>query len=183
MKNDELYLQEGDVIKLKKGMKVYTKIPEMFVYSNALTSKKIVSNQPVIVGEILKNVTDISCAVSHVIERTIKAFESEGFVANLNAISTFVGQNIDDPIPAEFIIEEGEFVVVKTNLEGGGIAMFHDEYSDGHRAYCKRLKNGIYDPDGQEVNFYQSGGFTAMIADIKPSRKMKKTESYSLQFE
>lgn len=172
------YLQEGDVILLKKGMKVYAEIPEMFVFSNRLTSKEL-RQHDIVVGEKYENNTDISKAVSNVIKYVIDGFDREGFVINFNTVNAFVRENIDQPEHEEFIVEEGGFVVVKTNWEGGGAAMFHDVYPDGHRVYCQRLKNGIYDPDGQEVNFYQSGGFTAMIKDIKPICKLKKSTAFN----
>ena len=63
-----------------------------------------------------------------------------------------------------FVIEEGEFIVIRTSYEGGGTGMgLHDVYPDGHRVYCKKLKDGKYDADGIEINFYQSGCFTAII--------------------
>lgn len=65
----------------------------------------------------------------------------------------------------------GKYVVTKTAFEGGGKAMWNDEYPDGHHVYCRRmLEEGKL---GEEVTFYQSGAFTAMITDIKPVGKVE----------
>lgn len=67
----------------------------------------------------------------------------------------------------------GRYIVTKTAMEGGGQGGHgpHDVYPNGHRVYCVSVDN---DPK-QEVNFYQSGAFTAMITDIKPVGKAVRT--------
>ena len=57
----------------------------------------------------------------------------------------------------------GEYVVVKTNFDGGGTGHGpHDVYPDGHHVFCQRVTDGI------KIDFYQTGCFTAMIKSIKP---------------
>lgn len=67
---------------------------------------------------------------------------------------------------------EGRYVVIKTTLDGGGTGMGpNDIYPDGHHVWCKKmLKDGQL---GEEVDFYQSGSFTAMIEEIKPVGKVE----------
>lgn len=68
----------------------------------------------------------------------------------------------------EYAHMRGEYVVLATNLKGGGTGHSkHDVYPDGHHVSCQS-KNGKH-----KVNFYQTGSFTAMIEDIKPIGKVK----------
>lgn len=73
----------------------------------------------------------------------------------------------------EFI---GEYVVTKTNMGGGETRYPNDSYPNGWHVTAKKLKDGKYDLKGKEVNFYQTGFFTAMIkpGEVKPIRKMKQ---------
>jgi hypothetical protein len=67
----------------------------------------------------------------------------------------------------------GEYVVDRTSFSGGsegGGMNGHDDYPDGHHVYCKRLEDQTI-----EVDFYQSGCFTAMIEKIKPVGKATRT--------
>jgi len=70
----------------------------------------------------------------------------------------------------------GEYVVADTAFDGGGTGHGpHDVYPSGHHVFAQKLAdNGSYDPDGIQVDFYQSGCFTAMIEDVKVVRKMKR---------
>jgi len=68
---------------------------------------------------------------------------------------------------------EGEYIVTRTALQGGGQRGLHDSYPDGHYVVCKQLKDGVYDEDGLEISFYQSGCFTVEIPYIRTLRKMK----------
>lgn len=56
----------------------------------------------------------------------------------------------------------GKYVVYKTSFGGGSSS---DGYPDGHHVFCESLD------DGQKIDFYQSGCFTAMIEDIQPIGK------------
>jgi hypothetical protein len=166
-------LKEGDVILLKNGNVVYTKIPEMFVYSNRKTSKKPVSDI-VVIGMKYCNDTDITGNIMNVASGVVERFGYEGISLSMEDATKFVMSKIKQPKEEEFIIDEGEFVVVKTEYGGGGTGMGdRDVYPNGHRVYCRRLKEGKFDENGTEISFYQTGCFTAMITDIKPIRKLK----------
>lgn len=72
-----------------------------------------------------------------------------------------------------------EWVVLHTEMSGGGTGHGpHDVYPDGHRVKARRLRpDGTYDPDGQEIGFYQSGCFIGMVEPDKVTitRQMKQT--------
>jgi hypothetical protein len=64
----------------------------------------------------------------------------------------------------------GKYIVVKTTMDGGGSGHgFNDSYPDGHHVFCKKVDDKI------EIDFYQSGCFSAMIKDIEPIGKAKLT--------
>ncbi|PZT57359.1 hypothetical protein [Paenibacillus silvae] len=72
----------------------------------------------------------------------------------------------------------GDYVVVNTEFSGGGYGHgMNDYYPNGHRVFCKKLNNQQWDANEIEVNFYQTGSFTAMIQDILPVRKMSMSFS------
>ena len=107
-------LQEGDVIQIKEGHKIYAKVPEHFVYSNKQGSFKLTTG--------------------------------------------------DIKVGGDFAYFEGKYIVVKTNMEGGGSGHGpNDIYPDGHRVYCVKASD-----ESVKINFYQSGCFTSMIPNIKP---------------
>lgn len=62
----------------------------------------------------------------------------------------------------------GRYVVTGTSYEGGGTGMgSHDVYPDGHYVKAEKLETSDRD-HRTKVSFYQTGCFTAMIADIRP---------------
>lgn len=62
----------------------------------------------------------------------------------------------------------GTYVVYKTANDGGGCGMGpNDVYPDGHHVFAER-------DDGERVDFYQTGAFTAMIEDIQPIGKAER---------
>jgi hypothetical protein len=76
----------------------------------------------------------------------------------------------------------GDYVVVDARMDGGSNGG-NDDYSDGWHVTAKKLGSmslgeGKYNPDGFEINFYQSGCFTCMMPDVKVRRKMKKVEYF-----
>ena len=97
----------------------------------------------------------------------------EGHVINLENGMCVYGNNREIKIGKTH--KAGEYVVIKTAFDGGGTGHGpHDIYPNGHHVFCKALKNGKYDENGSEVNFYQSGCFTCELPDIEPIRKLKK---------
>lgn len=86
-----------------------------------------------------------------------------------------VGTAEDDKAVVRKKKDAPEFVVVKTQMTGGGTGHGpHDVYPDGHEVTIRQLKkDGTYDDEGQAYRFYQSGAFNCMITDVAPTRKMK----------
>lgn len=72
---------------------------------------------------------------------------------------------------------DAEFVVTSAGMSGGGTGHGpHDVYPDGWGVRAKRLRpDGSYDPDGEQVFFYQSGCFTNVLDDARKVREMKMT--------
>lgn len=165
-------LKVGDVINLTNGMKVYAMIPEMFVYSNRKTSRELTVDV-ITIGEIYKNNTNIDKDINKLISDIIDEFNSNGFNISKEDVGEFVLSKIKQPKEETFAVYGGEFIVTKTILDGGSNYNDRDYYPDGHRVYCQQLINGSYHEDAIEVNFYQTGCFTAMIENIKPVRKLK----------
>lgn len=164
-------LKEGDVINLTAGMSVYSQIPSKFVYTNAKFSDDLTETD-LIIDEKYINDVEVDENINNIATRIMNAFGSENADISLEASLNFVNSNIKKPTQEEFSIASGEFLVVKTENAGGGSGGT-DYYTDGHRVYCKRLNNGSFDEKGTEVNFYQTGCFTAMIENITPIRQMK----------
>jgi hypothetical protein len=166
-------LRQGDVIKLKKGMDVYALIPEMFVIDNRRFSKELIKHE-VKIGKVYKNPTKVKDQINEIIKDVKEAFSYQGYNLQIKDAEKFVTSKVKTPKSETFEIEEGEYLVTKTSNDGGGMGMGpHDTYSNGHHVFCKKLNKGKFDKDAVEVNFYQTGAFTAMIRDIKVIRKMQ----------
>lgn len=165
-------LKVGDVINLTDGMKVYAMIPEMFVYSNRKTSRELTVDV-ITIGKIYKNDTNIDKDIDNLISNIINEFNTYGFNILEEDVREFALSKIKQPKAETFILHGGEFVVTKTLLDGGSDYNDRDYYPDGYRVYCQKLIDGSYHEDAIEVNFYQTGCFTAMIEAIKPIRKLK----------
>ena len=70
----------------------------------------------------------------------------------------------------------GRYVVEHAALEGGGTAHGpHDRYPDGWHIRARKLKaDGSYDPHGVEIEFYQSGAFTAVNEKVPVVGKLHR---------
>ena len=172
------FLKEGDVIYLENGMKVYGNIPEKFVYSNKKKSNAVTHHEAVI-GKVLTNDTDITEDVEGLVKDIRHAFDFRlGIQITKVEAKEMIGKKVNMPKASTFCLQGGEFLVVKSSLEGGGTGMGpHDIYPDGHHVTCKRLNiDGTYNEDGEEISFYQSGSFTSMITkdEIQPIRTLSK---------
>ena len=94
-----------------------------------------------------------------------KTLLKEGNVIELTGEHTvyLVGRSSAIRLTGEYAHLQGEYVVIHTELSGGGQGHGkNDYYPNGHRVECfsKDTKHKVY--------FYQTGSFTAMIEDIKP---------------
>ncbi len=71
-----------------------------------------------------------------------------------------------------------EYVVIRTNMQGGRFGYGPSEVypPDGWNVRAQRLAaDGTFDPQGEVIEFYQSGAFTNMARDLEVVRKMKQT--------
>ena len=72
---------------------------------------------------------------------------------------------------------DAEYVVIRAVMEGGGTGHGpHDVYPDGWHIHARRLdSDGKYNPEGEEIRFYQSGAFTCMVPEVEVVRTMQMT--------
>jgi hypothetical protein len=134
----------GDVFDLKPGHKVYVRMEERFVYFNRPGSRQI-AQATVQVGEKWAEFTD---------PRVVVFSDNPPEVLDTGALV-------------------GRYVVTQTALDGGGQAT-DGAYPNGWHVTAKKLApDGTWDPQGMEVNFYQSGCFTAMIENVSPVGRME----------
>lgn len=150
-------LQKNDVIRLEKGMTVYAEVPSRYFFDPFSTEKK---SQVVIIGKEYRrqvpNQDTIIFEIHKKIESTIPVTyeQVEDFVEGLGLDMK------EDSFDSS--IFEGEYEVDFAVSDGGGST--HDGgYPNGWHVFCHKKDNPEI-----EVNFYQSGCFTAMIPEIKP---------------
>jgi hypothetical protein len=155
-------LKEGDVIFLKRGMKVHAWIPEKFVRENSKLSKEL-TRSVVEVGKYFAKKPDVTRDIEMLANDIVKSFESKlGLKIKAADATVFITSKLPAIKTDSYILDEGEFVVISTAMEGGSTG--HDAYPDGHHVFCKRLNaDGSYNDNGTEINFYQSGCFTGTI--------------------
>ena len=174
-------LKKGNVIRLEKGMRVYAPIPIKFIYSNRRISNEL-NREAVEVGKVYNNHKNfeetIEDSINSMVEDIQELFLDNDIKIEESKIANFVKSNIPEQKKDQFILEEGEFLVTKTTVDGGGTGHgIFDIYPDGYHVFCKALKNGKYDPNGVEIDFYQSGSFSCVITDLEPiplyERKLK----------
>lgn len=178
------FLKVGDVIELKKGMKVYAEVPSHFIFENRHLSNRLTSHD-VEIGNVFDNTHTLDAQTDRLINKIMgrihEEFASEELkIVDSAKLANHVRENIPKQSITKLTIPEGEYVVVNTELDGGGRS-HNDVYPDGHRVYCKKLLfDGRYDDKGFEVNFYQSGSFTAMIepVDLEVVRKLSMSVSF-----
>lgn len=180
-------LKEGNVIILGAGTRVYAEIPEMFVYSNTKLSSELTSAE-VEIGYIYNNQDtlddDKKMSTDEIVREIAVAFDRQRVpLTDLTKAYEFVRSQMPVIPSKTFMLPEGEYLVIKTEMTGGGSG-HNDTYPDGHNVTCKKLDvDGKYDDNGVEVSFYQSGSFTIMIEpeeiEVVRNVKITRTISYS----
>lgn len=150
-------LQRHDVIRLEKGMKVYAEVQSRYFYDPFSTETK---RHDVIIGKKYNRDVPSLCKIISEIHDKIKSTipvtygDVEKFVEGLNldmAEDTF-----------DSSVFEGEYEVYCAVYDGGSPT--HDGgYPNGWHVFCQKKDNPEI-----EVDFYQTGCFTAMIPEIKP---------------
>lgn len=159
-------LQEGDIITLKAGMKVYAGIPEMFVYANRKFSNQLATTD-VTIGTVLSRKEEDATSEVEGIKDKIKDLLFKTTVSDIDSkVENFIsGLNLDcSEKKFDTSKYEGRYQVCATAYEGGGCASPNkgDTYPNGHHVFCQKI-----DDPSIVVNFYQTGAFTAMITDIE----------------
>jgi len=167
-------LKVGDIVFLENGMTVYGNVPEKFVTSNRRFSNEL-TKIDVVIGKILHNETRVLNNMESIVSGIIHSFEYQGAIVSTEDAMEFVMSKVKKPVPEIFVISQGKYLVTKSISDGGSTAMFKDVYPDGHHVFCKAMNGDSYDENGTEVNFYQTGCFTAMIPNITPIGTMKLT--------
>lgn len=72
---------------------------------------------------------------------------------------------------------KGDYIVYKTNLEGGGKGYrFNDNYPNGHCVYCIKANN-----NNIKMKFYQTGCFTAMMPNMRPVGRADIETKYTVK--
>ena len=154
-------LKEGDVIRLEKGVTVYASLPENLVYRGAPFSEKIVRAK-VELGEILCREEQTEEAV---MAQVVDALKKRGSYDAAEADSIQVKTAERLVFDTSSLV--GEYKVISTTCDGGGTQngpnARGERYPDGHHVFCKKTSEPY-----TEVDFYQTGCFTAMIVDIEP---------------
>ncbi|ADO59798.1 hypothetical protein [Paenibacillus polymyxa] len=171
---EKCFLQVGDVFVVKEGMKVNAEVPSKFIFSNCRmpnTTRKT----KIVIGSLLKNKMDVEATAHELKKKIVDSIASVcGAVANPMAVQHLVSSVINsyEEETLDTTIFCGEYLVVNTTFDGG--CGGHDPYPNGHHVFCRKLKDGKYDPNGSQIDFYQSGSFTALITpeSVQPIRKM-----------
>lgn len=151
-------LQRGDIIRLEPGMKVYADMPNMFRGGAFFDTDPC--HHDVIIGQVYKkeatSLQNLIQQISDKIGRIVPASEQQ--------ISAFVESlNLDlEEKTFDASVYAGEYKVIFAISDGGGHC--HDgDYPNGWHVFCQKV-----DDPSVEVDFYQTGCFTAMIENIQP---------------
>ena len=151
-------LQRGDIIRLEPGMKVYADMPSMFRGGSIFDTDPC--HHDVIIGQVYKkkatSVQELSQKISDRIGCIVPASDQQ--------ISAFVESlNLDlEEKTFDASVYAGEYTVIFSISDGGGHCQDGD-YPNGWHVFCQKV-----DDPSVEVDFYQTGCFTAMIENIKP---------------
>lgn len=154
-------LQRGDVIKLEPGMKVYADVPSMFRGGTFFDTRN--HHSDIVIGKVYKKPAKTIQALAKEIFGRIKYLvpvsqeQVETFVKDLNL--DLEERHFDTSIYA------GEYEV-HFAVYNGGSSTYDGGYSNGWHVFCHKVAN-----PSMEVDFYQTGCFTAMIPDITPINK------------
>ena len=177
-------LEEGDVFEIEKGMNIYASIPEKFIYNNKLLSNKKTNTHIVVGKKFINSFSDKE--LKPLLDTLTKKVQGEftyifGEIISKKEMFKILLPTFEKIKP---ILKKrktfntssliGEYVVIKTSYEGGGTGHGPgDVYPDGHRVIATKLQNGKWKKEGEEISFYQSGCFTAMINPMQIALKRK----------
>ena len=164
-------LKDGDVIFLSNETCVLGNIKEKFLEGCRPLSNNVI-NTTIKIGKKYIACSRLKQELKYLITDIIEEINSSlGVSIPETEVFEFTKKHIGILKEETFIIEEGEFVVTK--IESGGYNSDRS-YRDGSKTFCKRLKNGVYDPNGAEVSFYQGGCYVCVIDNLVPIRTLTK---------
>ncbi len=159
VKKEQSLLQRGDVIRLEPGMMIYADIPSMF-RGGAFFDKKN-CHREIKIGQVYKSTPQSAQALKEEVYEKIWHI----IPVDKQQVSDFVNSLSLDLEEKSFdsSVYAGEYVVYSAVSNGGAGCWDGTPYPDGWHVYCHKV-----DDPSVEVDFYQTGCFTAMIKDIKP---------------
>lgn len=168
------FLKEGDVIELVPGMKVYANVSEKYIYSNSIRDKKV--HAAVVVGKhYVFTGTALDIIAKDYASDIVNRGKEVDILIPLKEATALVRKYAPVATIDTFVLEPGEYVVTSTSYDGGssgGGMSGHDSYPNGHHVFCTKVKER--DPLLiTNIDFYQSGCFSAMVENITPVRKLK----------
>lgn len=156
--NEPTLLQRGNIIRLEPGMKVYADVPSMYRGGSFFDTRS--THSDVVIGRIYKKPAKTIQALAKEIFGRIKYLVP----VSEEQIATFLeGLSLDlEERHFDTSIYAGEYEVHHACYNGGSDS-YDGGYPNGWHVYCHKVDN-----PSMEVDFYQTGCFTAMIPDIKP---------------
>lgn len=159
--NKPQFLQRGDIIRLEAGMAVYADVPSMYRGGSFFDTRN--THTDIVIGQTYKKPAKTIAGLAKEIFGRIKYVVP----VSMEQITTFLeGLNLDlEERHFDTSIYAGEYKVIFATYNGGS-STFDGGYPDGWHVFCQKVDN-----PSMEVDFYQTGCFTAMISDIKPINK------------
>lgn len=141
----ENYLERGNIVEFKKGMKVKAKIAEKFAYANCPFSSKETCHA-VTIGDKLTNST-VETKKEEVRVALRQLLESNGVLVEDKEVDNFINPFLEQyhEETLDTSIFSGRYVVISTHNEAGSDVI------------CQKLKEGDqYDPNGIQIYISQN---------------------------
>ncbi len=156
-------LEKGDVIELVNGQNIYATMEgRFFGYSEAV-------HGDIEIGRVYEQKVPLEKEdegyIENYLEKEYEKQQAPGYMGSRGVIGTQT--KVIDKFDSS--IFSGKYLVLYTTCDGGGIQgtfSGYDSYPSGHHVFCKKIVDGKV--SGPEVDFYETGCFSAMITDLKP---------------
>ena len=156
-------LQIGDVFELKRGMRVYAKLPEKYFISNKKLSNEFIEKD-ITIGDILQPQRIEESDLKDIVNDIIHDFDFRlGIRIQDDKVISYVMDIINNHriSDGEYDTSElcGKYIVTFTSVTGGGYGHgYNDVYPDGYQVVAQNIEDSE-----QTIRFFQTGCFTAMI--------------------
>ena len=171
-------LKKGDIIEIKKGHTIYGDIEERFLCSN--DSYHLIHHD-IIVGQRYEQRAPLEEGDEGYDPDFLKreyARQKDPNYKGMRGVVGFPSKEIDFYDSNVFA---GDYIVLYTTEDGGGTQgtlSGTESFPNGHHVFCKKIINEKV--SWKEIDFYQTGCFTAMITDIEPKCKARLNYTYEL---